>query len=107
MQLEEIMPPSLHVVSISPELQTRTNTVEVHLTVAGTSRESAVELVKRLEQSPSFRDARIAEESAIQEKDTTDTIKFQMTAVYVPISSPVAPAQKAPVTAAEKTGGPQ
>ena len=63
MQLEQIMPPKLHVVSISPELQPKTNTVEVHLTVAGTSREAAVELVKRLEQSPSFRDARITEES--------------------------------------------
>ena len=37
--------------------------MEVHLTVAGTSREAAVELVKRLEQSPSFRDARITEEN--------------------------------------------
>ena len=105
MQLEEIMPASLHVVSISPELHSRTNSVEVHLTVAGTSRDAAVELVKRLEQSPSFRDARIAEESAIQEKDTTDTVKFQMTAVYVPIAAQVAPAPAAPAKAAEKAGG--
>ncbi len=107
MQLEEIMPPSLHVVSISPELHTKTNTVEVHLTVAGTSREAAVELVKRLEQSPSFRDARIAEESAIQEKDSTDTIKFQMTAVYVPTAARTAQEQRTPARFAEKTGGPQ
>ena len=73
MQLEEIMPPKLHVVSISPELQPKTNTVEVHLTVAGTSRDAAVELVKRLEQSPSFRDARIVEESASSTKRTVRT----------------------------------
>ena len=66
MQLEQIMPPKLHVVSISPALHPKTNTVEVHMTVAGTSRDAAVELVKRLEQSPSFRDARIEEESAAE-----------------------------------------
>jgi hypothetical protein len=84
MQLEEIMPQKLHVVSISPELQPKTNTVEVHLTVAGTSRAAAVELVKRLEQSSSFREARITEESEILEKDSKDTVKFQVTALYVP-----------------------
>ena len=89
MQLEQIMPPKLHVVSISPELQSATNTVEVHLTVAGTSREAAVELVKRLEQSPSFRNARIVEESSIQARDNSkennaDTVQFHLTAVYVP-----------------------
>ena len=83
MQLEQIMPPRLHVVSISPELQA-TNTVEVHLTVAGTSRDAAVELVKRLEQSPSFRDARIVEESSIQGTGSPDTVQFHVVAVYVP-----------------------
>jgi type IV pilus assembly protein PilN len=107
MQLEEIMPPNLHVVAISPELHSRTNTVEVHLTVAGTSREAAVELVKRLEQSPSFHDARIAEESAIKEKESPDTVKFDVTAVYVPTASPVAQPPAAAVKVAEKTGGPQ
>ena len=84
MQLEEIMPPRLHVVSISPELQSKTNTVEVHLSVAGTSREAAVELVKRLEQSPQFRDARIAEEKEVKEKESSDTVEFQLTARYIP-----------------------
>ena len=84
MQLEQIMPPRLHVVSISPELQPATNTVEVHLTVAGTSREAAVELVKRLEQSPSFREARIVEESSIQGTGSPDTVQFHVVAVYMP-----------------------
>ena len=84
MQLEQIMPPRLHVVSILPELQQATNTVEVHLTVAGTSRDAAVELVKRLEQSPNFREARIVEESSIQSDSSADTVQFHLTAVYVP-----------------------
>ena len=84
MQLEQIMPPRLHVVSVEPQLQPATNTVEVHLAVAGTSREAAVELVKRLEQSPSFREARIVEEKSVQAKDSADTVQFLVTAVYLP-----------------------
>ncbi len=105
MQLEEIMPPRLHVVSISPELQPKTNTVLVHLTVAGTSREAAVDLVKRLEQSPSFRDARIAEEVESHEKDSLDTVRFQLTAVYVPGVVHEAVPQKAEIKAANAAGG--
>jgi type IV pilus assembly protein PilN len=94
MQLEQIMPPRLHVVSIEPELQPATNTVEMHLTVAGTSRDAAVELVKRLEQSPAFRDPRIVEERAIQPQEDgapvsnvndADTVQFHLMAVYVPV----------------------
>jgi type IV pilus assembly protein PilN len=105
MQLEEIMPPKLHVVSIVPELQPKTNTVEVHLTVAGTSREAAVELVKRLEQSPSFRSARITEESEGLEKESPDTVKFQVTALYVPRLAPSAQAPKPATKVAETKGG--
>lgn len=107
MQLEEIMPPNLHVVSVLPELQPKTNTVEVHLTVAGTSRQAAVELVKRLEQSQSFRDARITEESEAHERDSSDTVKFQVTAVYVPGVSPVAETQPAGTKVAKANGGTQ
>lgn len=95
MQLEEILPPNLHVVSISPQLQPKTNTMEVHLTVAGTSRDAAVELVKRLEKSPSFRDARIEEESVPQTKNNADSVQFHLTAVYVPGVTPEAPTKTA------------
>ena len=91
MQLEQIMPDKLHVLSIQPSLSPKTDTVEVHMTVAGTSRDAAVELVKRLEQSPSFRNARIEEESAVKlQKETTDTVQFHLTAVYVPQPVPAA-----------------
>ncbi len=103
MQLEQIMPPMLHVVSISPELQRSTNTMEVHMQVAGTSREAAVELVKRLEKSPSFRNARITEERALHEKDSTDTVMFRLTALYVPGAT--TEAQTAETKVAEAGGG--
>jgi hypothetical protein len=111
MQLEEIVPPKLHVVSIEPELYPKTYTVEVHMTVAGTSRDAAVELVKRLEQSPSFRDARIVEESALKLKESEDTVRFHLTAVYVPQSTPAAGAKiaalKVAATKPDAKGGPQ
>jgi len=107
MQLEEIMPPKLHVVSIAPELQSASNTVEVHLTVAGTSRDSAVELVKRLEQSPSFRDARIVEERALHERDSTDTVEFHLMTMYVPLVPRAADSQLAASKSPETKGGPQ
>ena len=117
MQLEQIMPSGLHVVSIQPSLSPKTDTVEVHMSVAGTARDAAVELVKRLEQSPSFRDARIEEETTIKpEKGTTDTVQFHLMAVYVPQPVSAAGAQadaakvetteaKAPKTPAGKTAG--
>jgi type IV pilus assembly protein PilN len=118
MQLEQIMPPRLHVVSISPELQQATNTVEVHLTVAGTSRDAAVDLVKRLEQSPSFREARIVEERAIQPQEmnssvgrgmnravnsgtSDDTVQFHLMAVYIPQSGTAKIAQAAKTSEAK------
>ncbi len=107
MQLEEIMPPRLHVVSILPELQPKTNTVEVHLTVAGTSREAAVELVKRLERSPNFRDASISEETEAHEKDSTDTVRFRLSAIYVPQAAPSAAPDKARVKTTSANGGAQ
>jgi type IV pilus assembly protein PilN len=107
MQLEEIMPPKLHVVSISPELQPKTNTVEVHLTVAGTSREAAVELVKRLERSPNFREARISEEAEAHDKENIDTVRFGLNAVYVPQVAPAAAPDKARVKTTSANGGAQ
>jgi type IV pilus assembly protein PilN len=107
MQLEEIMPPKLHVISITPELQPRTNTVQVNMNVAGTSREAAVELVKRLEQSPNFKEARIAEESQIKDRQSADTVEFKLTAIYVPRAvAPVQPPAAAqPASIATNPGG--
>jgi type IV pilus assembly protein PilN len=88
MQLEKIMPPRLRVVSISPELEPLTNSVQVRLSVAGSSREAALKLVRSLEQSPWFRNARIAEEVAQTEKGEKDTIVFHLAALYVAAPEP-------------------
>jgi type IV pilus assembly protein PilN len=98
MQLEKIMPPGLRVVSISPALEPQTNSVQVMLSVAGSSRESALELVRRLEQSPSYQNARIVEEKAESNRGSGDTVVFHLAALYVatPETAPEAQTDSAP-----------
>ena len=82
--LEKIMPTRVHVVSISPAL-TKTNDLAIKLTVAGDSREKALELVHKLELSRHFRDPRVLNEIAKQAgQGNSDTIEFQLTALYIP-----------------------
>src|SRR5882724_781954 len=45
--LERVMPPRLHVVSIKPEMNTE-NQLEIKLTVAGESRDRALDLVRKM-----------------------------------------------------------
>jgi type IV pilus assembly protein PilN len=83
--LEKIMPTQVHVVSINPAL-TPENQLAMKISVAGNSREKAIELVHNLEVSRHFRDPRVLSES---NKPTApggnpDTIEFQLTALYVP-----------------------
>lgn len=83
-ELERVMPGGLHVVSIAPKI-TPGNALAINLDVAGTSRESALELVRRMESSPSFRQTQIDEESPGSASNTSrDTVKFRISALYVP-----------------------
>lgn len=106
MQMEEIMPPRLHVLSIAPDLIPHTNNVQVTLKVAGTSREAAVELVRRLERSPVFRDARISQETLVTDHKSEDSVSFDLTAIYVPQTVPEAhQLQPAAAAKAREEGG--
>jgi type IV pilus assembly protein PilN len=94
--LEKVMPEGLHVVSIAPTVNDN-GQLEVKLQVNGRSRDRAIELMKRLEDSTHFTQARIDSEangaavrgasaagtglSALQAGDVT---QFQISAVYVP-----------------------
>lgn len=80
--LEKIMPPKLHVVSITPDLSAD-NVLEVRLRVACDSRDPAVELVRRMEQSPHFRRPEIQEESS-EAQSPTEGVKFEIIAQYEP-----------------------
>jgi type IV pilus assembly protein PilN len=81
--LEQVMPPGLHVVSIKPET-TESNQLQIKLEVAGESRERAEQLVKKMESSQRFHETHIDAESAQQMAGTTDIVIFNITANYVP-----------------------
>ena len=86
-EMEKIMPPSLHVVSMKPEY-TKTNDLVVHMVVATDSRDRAVELVKHMEKSNHFRNSQVVAEAVVT--NTSDqssgggNIQFDIAAIYVP-----------------------
>jgi len=84
-ELERVMPPRVHVVSIQPELASD-NELAIKLVVAGDSRERALELVKKMESSRHFQQTEIQQENAEtgQGANAGDTVKFDISALYVP-----------------------
>jgi len=83
--LEQVMPPRVHVVSIQPELASN-NELAIKLVVAGDSRERALELVRKMEASKHFQQTEIQQESAESGNSSNpgDTVKFDISALYVP-----------------------
>lgn len=80
--LERVMPPRVHLVSISPELD-EDNELALKMTVAGDSRDRAIELSKRMEESRRFVQTTIIRETH-QESQTGDTEQIEMAAIYIP-----------------------
>jgi Tfp pilus assembly protein PilN len=82
--LEQVMPPRLHVVSIHPELAPD-NELEIKLIVAGDSREHALDLVSKMEASKHFHETYIDEENTNPASGPSgDTVQFHITALYMP-----------------------
>lgn len=83
--LEKVMPPRVHVVSIQPELATD-NELAIRLVVAGDSRDRALELVRKMEASQRFEQTQITTENteAGNAANPGDTVKFDISAFYVP-----------------------
>jgi type IV pilus assembly protein PilN len=79
--LERVMPSSLHVVSLKPELNDD-NQLLLEMRVAGDSRAAALELVHRMESSPHFQGTQMVEE--IQSADNSAGVAADIVAVYVP-----------------------
>jgi len=96
--LEKVMPPRVHVVSISPQLNDE-NDLALKMTVAGDSRDRAIELAKRMEESRRFTQTNIIRESHI-ESQTGDTEQFELAAIYIP-----EPVQETAATPAATTSG--
>ncbi|MFZ0860455.1 MAG: PilN domain-containing protein [Candidatus Sulfotelmatobacter sp.] len=80
--LEKVMPPRVHLMSINPQLD-EDNQLGLKMTVAGDSRDRAIELARRMEESRRFSQTNIISEHS--EKSTSgDTEEFDIVAIYIP-----------------------
>ena len=85
-EMEKMMPPNIHVVSMKPEFN-RDNLLVLHVVVATSSRDNAVELVKRMEKSPHFHMPQVEAENALGEGNAGPAggnIQFEIASIYIP-----------------------
>jgi Tfp pilus assembly protein PilN len=80
--LEDVMPGRVHLVSIHPELD-EDNQLGLKMAIAGDSRDKAIELARRMEESGRFAQVNITGEHFSQ-GNAGDTIQFDMVALYIP-----------------------
>ena len=95
--LEKVMPPHVHLESISPQLD-EDNQLGLKMTVAGDSRDRALELARRMEDSRRFAQTRV-EAGHAEQSQTGDTERFDIVAVYIP--EPIVPAAATAAPTAE------
>jgi len=83
--LEKVMPARLHVVSIHHEMGDEQR-LKIKLVVAGESRERALELVRRMEESPRFKEPQIKSDSSQLNSQTPgDKVESEIIAFYIPV----------------------
>jgi type IV pilus assembly protein PilN len=97
--LEKVMPPRVHLVSISPGLDDD-NQLTLKMTVAGNSWDRALELARNMEDSRRFAQTSITSVRSLQ-NNTGDTQQFDMIAIYIPETLPT---PDAAVASTEKKG---
>src|SRR5450755_5069205 len=90
--LEKVMPPRVHLESITPELD-EDNQLGLKMMVAGDSRDRALELARRMEESRRFSQTQVVTERFTQ-STTGDNEQFEIVAVYIP--EPPTPATETP-----------
>jgi len=82
--LERIVPAHLHVTSIQPRVNEE-GQLELQLTVSGSSREAAIAVLRRLEQSSHFVQPQInSETTQTQPAKSADRIQYSIIAIYIP-----------------------
>ena len=101
--MEKVMPPGVHLVSIQPKLDVE-NQLAVKMIVAGSSRDRAIELAHRMEESRHFTQTSIEKEAYAQSQNG-DSVQFDIAAIYVPELF-TEPAQPAASAAPKKTAPP-
>jgi len=80
--LEKVMPARVHLVAINPQLD-EDNQLGLKMTVAGDSRERAIELAQRMEESGRFSETNITGERSSQ-SGTGDIEQVDIVATYIP-----------------------
>jgi len=90
--LEKVMPARVHLLSISPELD-EDKQLALKMTVAGDSRDRALELARRMEDSGRFLQVNIPSARSTQSQ-TGDTEQVDIVAIYIP--EPVTPLTQSP-----------
>lgn len=80
--LEQVMPARVHLVSIQPQLDDD-NQLQLKMIVGGDSRDKAIELAQRMEESKRFSQTYIETEHTATE-GTGDKVEFLINGVYVP-----------------------
>ena len=78
--LEKVMPPTLHVISLKPELNDQ-NQLQLEMKVAADSRAGAVDLVHRMEGSKHFQGAQLTQEGS---SENGAGVAATIEAIYVP-----------------------
>jgi type IV pilus assembly protein PilN len=81
--LEKIMPPRVHLVSITPELDKQHHLI-VKMVVNGETREATVDVVKQLERSKHFRYPQYLREITGKEKGPEGGVRAEIQAYYRP-----------------------
>jgi type IV pilus assembly protein PilN len=98
-EMERIMPPNIHVVSIKPDY-TVNNELMVHMVVATDSRDRAIELVKHMEKSSHFRAPQVVAENVTTNSSDqgagAGNIQFDIAAMYLPAAGDNAPEEQKP-----------
>jgi type IV pilus assembly protein PilN len=84
--LEKVMPPRVHLVSINPDLDEE-NQLALKMVVAGESRDRAIELARRMEESRRFAQTYIRTETYTQ-SNNGDNEQFNIAAIYIPETAP-------------------
>jgi len=98
--LEKVMPTRVHLVSIHPELD-EDNQLKLKMVVGGDSRDRALELARRMEESRRFTQTYIETEHSAQ-AGSGDTIQFNINGVYVPDTAPPAEPKKTEISKRSK-----
>jgi type IV pilus assembly protein PilN len=101
--LEKVMPPRVHLVSIHPELDEE-NQLALKMLVAGDSSQRGIDLAQRMEASGRFAQTHIARVTTAQNTNAGDAVQLDIDAIYIPQPAPAAGAPAPKAEAPQRAG---